>query len=72
MFAWTSVAHMVLPLGDTGIKEIPNEQAVLSAMHSTLGDARGFYFFPSAGLGKDPTMQQKEGRDGSMRAEAGR
>jgi hypothetical protein len=59
MFAWTSLAHMVLPLGDTGIKEIPNEQGVLSAMHSSLGEAPGFYFFPGAGLGPDATMQQK-------------
>jgi hypothetical protein len=59
MFAWTSLAHMVLPLGDAGVKEIPNEQGVLSAMRSTLGEAPGFYFFPAIGLGPDATMQQK-------------
>lgn len=59
MFAWTSLAHMVLPLGDAGIKEIPNEPGVLSAMHSTLGEASGFYFFPGTGLGPNATMQQK-------------
>jgi len=59
MFAWTSLAHMVLPLGDAGIKEIPNEQGVLSAMHSSLGEAPGLYFFPGTGLGPDATMQQK-------------
>src|SRR5580704_8743254 len=32
MFAWKSIAHMVLPLGQSGIHEIPNEQAVLGAM----------------------------------------
>ena len=26
MFLWSSIAHMVLPLGMTGIQEIPNEQ----------------------------------------------
>jgi len=59
MFAWTSLAHMVLPLGDAGVKEIPNEQGVLSAMQASLGAAPGFYFFPGAGLGPDATMQQK-------------
>jgi hypothetical protein len=59
MFAWTSLAHMVLPLGDAGIKELPNDQGVLSAMHASIGEASGFYFFPSAGLGPDATMQQK-------------
>ena len=58
MFVWTSLAHMVLPLGHTGIKEIPNEQAILTAMSSTLGGASGFYFFPGMGLGPDATTQQ--------------
>ncbi|MBZ5591663.1 MAG: hypothetical protein LAP39_05470 [Acidobacteriia bacterium] len=59
MFAWTSLAHMVLPLGDAGIKEIPSEQGVLSALHSSLGETPGFYFFPGTGLGSEATMQQK-------------
>ena len=59
MFAWTSVAHMVLPLGDTGMKELPNDQAVLSAMHTSIGEASGFYFFPATGLPPDATMQQR-------------
>ena len=61
MFAWTSLAHMVLPLGEAGIKEIPNEQGVLSAMQTSLGATPGFYFFPGTGLGPDATMQQKRG-----------
>ena len=59
MFAWTSLAHMVLPLGGAGVKEIPNEQGVLAAMHSSLGEAHGFYFFPGTALGSDASMQQK-------------
>jgi hypothetical protein len=35
MFVWTSIAHMALPLGEAGIGEIPNESAMLSAMHTT-------------------------------------
>ena len=59
MFAWTSLAHMVLPLGGAGMKEIPNDQGVLSAMQASLGQAPGLYLFPSTGLGPDATMQQK-------------
>lgn len=59
MFAWTSLAHMVLPLGGAGVREIPNEQGVLSAMHSSLGETSGMYLFPGMGLGPDATMQQK-------------
>lgn len=32
MFIWTSIAHMALPLGEAGIREIHNEAAVLDAM----------------------------------------
>ena len=35
-FIWSSVAHVALPLGETGVKEIPNETSVLSAMQSNL------------------------------------
>ena len=59
MFAWTSLAHMVLPLGDAGVKEIPNEKGVLIAMNASLGETSGFYFFPGTGLGPGATMQQK-------------
>jgi hypothetical protein len=59
MFLWTSVAHMVLPLGEVGVQEISNEPPVLSAMQSSLGDKSGFYFFPGMGLGPDASSQQK-------------
>jgi hypothetical protein len=60
MFVWTSLAHMVLPLGAAGFKEIPNEPAVLASMRASLGDQSGLYFFPGLGLGPDATPQQKQ------------
>jgi hypothetical protein len=59
MFIWTAIAHMVLPLGDAGIKEIPNESAVLSTMQTSIGNERGLYYFPGLGLGPNPTHAQK-------------
>jgi hypothetical protein len=59
MFIWTSIAHLVLPLGETGIGEIPNESAVLSALQSNMGDQTGLYIFPSLGVGKNATRQEK-------------
>jgi hypothetical protein len=59
MYVWTALAHMVLPLGEAGIKEIPNEPAVLSAMRSSFGDSSGLYLFPGMGLAPDATSQQK-------------
>src|SRR5579862_67208 len=59
MFLWSSVAHMILPLGQAGIKEIPNEQPVLSSMQAGLGQASGLYMFPGMGVGPDANRQQR-------------
>jgi hypothetical protein len=60
MFIWTSIAHMVLPLGEAGIKEIPNEAAVLAAMRTNLGDKSGLYIFPGPGVGENATHHEKQ------------
>lgn len=59
MFAWTSLAHLALPLGTTGVQEIPNEAPVLAAMQASLGQNSGFYFFPGLGLGPNPSKEQE-------------
>jgi hypothetical protein len=59
MFIWSSLAHTVLPLGQAGIKEIPNENSVLTALNTTLGESSGLYFYPGWGLGSDATSQQR-------------
>jgi len=59
MFIWTSVAHMALPLGEAGIREIPNESAVLSTMQSTIGEHTGLFIFPGPGVEKNATREEK-------------
>jgi len=59
MFVWTSIAHMALPLGEAGIREMPNESAVLSAMQSSMGEKTGLYIFPGLGVGENATREQK-------------
>jgi hypothetical protein len=59
MFVWSSLAHMVLPLGEAGIKEIPSEAAVLKAMHESIGLASGFYIFPGTGVRPDATKEER-------------
>jgi hypothetical protein len=59
MFIWTSIAHTRLPLGEAGLREIPNEQAVLTVMQQNIGDTEGLYIFPGFGLGPEATRQQK-------------
>lgn len=58
-FIWSSVAHVVLPLGETGVKEIPSENSVLSAMQTSIGGTHGLYIFPGLGVGPDASRDQK-------------
>ena len=57
-FAWSSLAHTVLPLGEAGVKEVPNEQALVALMKASIPD-RGLYLFPGAGLPPDASREQK-------------
>jgi hypothetical protein len=60
MFVWTAIAHMfITPLGEAGVREIPNEQSVVDAMKSAIGDQAGFYIFPGLGVGENPTREQR-------------
>jgi hypothetical protein len=47
LFAWESVAHLLLPLGQAGIKTIDNEQAVVASLRDNVKQS-GLYFFPAA------------------------
>src|ERR1051326_3530305 len=58
MFIWTSVAHTVLPLGQTGFSQLSGEPVVLGAMKAATNDKDGLYFFPWVAP-KDPQIMQK-------------
>ena len=58
IFAWESIAHMLLPLGDAGIQPVPNEQAFLTAVKENVKES-GFYFFPAPESRPDMTGEQK-------------
>lgn len=58
-FAWSFIAHMLLRLDSTGIKELPgNEAAVMSTLNANIPD-HGLYFFPGMGLQPDATRAQQ-------------
>src|SRR5437763_16659541 len=67
MFIWSFIAHELLPIGELGVREIPNEDALTSAIESNLGDKIGFYIFPSPGLSPGATRAEKE--EGMKKAE---
>ena len=59
MFIWSFIAHDLLPLGEMGMREFKNEAAVLDALKTNLGDARGLYHFPGHRAGPNATRQEK-------------
>ena len=60
MFIWGFVAHELLPIGEMGIKVMPNEEQVMSMLQSNLGSNGGFYIFPTGGMTPDATAEQKK------------
>jgi hypothetical protein len=58
MFVWLSLAHVVLGIGSVGIKEFPDEQAMLGAMRTSLPQS-GFYIFPGMGQPSGATRAQQ-------------
>jgi hypothetical protein len=57
-FAWSSVAHLFLGLGNVGMSEIPNEKTVLSSLKTNITQP-GLYIFPGFGLGANATQSQR-------------
>lgn len=58
MFAWTSIAHMALPLGEAGLQNTMDDEALLAALKANVKDKDGLYTYPSMGLGPDATHAQ--------------
>jgi hypothetical protein len=56
MYVWSVIAHVVLPLGQVGIKQVPNETPVLAALTASVGNSHGLYLFPRLEPGS--SMQQ--------------
>lgn len=67
MFVWNFVAHDLLPLGETGVSELPNEQSVVSAMQSGIAEQSGLYVFPGTGLAHGaPSKEKSEAKKRAM------
>lgn len=68
-FFWGFVYHELLPFGESGLKELPNEQAVLSSFKSSISEP-GLYLFPDWGLGPNATSAQKRAAMDEMNRKA--
>ena len=59
MFAWTAIAHMALPLGEAGIQNTMDDEALLAAMKTNVKNKDGLYTYPSMGLGPNATHAEQ-------------
>lgn len=57
-FLWSFIAHMLLPLGQTGVKEIAAEEPVIAAMQANIPD-HGLYIFPGVHLNPNATRDEQ-------------
>lgn len=60
MFIWTSLAHVVLPLGHIGFSQIPNESQVTATLQNSIGNKQGLYFFPWMNPSDPNAMKMQE------------
>ncbi len=66
VFVWSLISHVVLPLGMVGIKELPNEEMVVTAMRENIKEP-GLYMFP--GMGQTAGMSAEEKKASMQRWE---
>lgn len=57
MFMWSAIAHMITPLGTVGLKDLPNEPAVIAALQAGPGAKAGLYIYPSMNGPDGPVSQ---------------
>ena len=57
LFIWGAVSHMLLPLGEAGLKNLPNEESVLTALGSSISEP-GLYFYPGLDM-KNATKEDQ-------------
>jgi hypothetical protein len=57
MFFWSFVAHMYVGVGEAGVKQIPNEPAVVAAMKSNITE-QGLYFVPGMDMSRSPSDEE--------------
>jgi hypothetical protein len=59
MFAWTAIAHMALPLGEAGVQNTMDDEALLASLKANVKNNDGLYIYPSMGLGPNATHAEQ-------------
>jgi hypothetical protein len=59
VFCWGAIAHLVLPIGNMGIRQIPNEDSVIGTIRNAIQEP-GFYFFPGMDMSRAPSESEQQ------------
>lgn len=68
VFVWGVISHVVLPLGEAGIRSMPNEAPVIESLRANVPE-KGLYFFP--GFPGDGSMTEEQQNQWAARLRAG-
>src|SRR5687767_7993346 len=49
MFLWSFVSHVTLPIGEIGVKSLPNDTVVMSELRSNINEP-GLYIYPGMNM----------------------
>jgi hypothetical protein len=58
MFVWGAISHMLLPIGEMGMRELPAEEAFVPAIREHITES-GFYTFPALGADRSAEAMQR-------------
>ena len=58
VFLWGAFSHMVLQVGDAGLKVLPNEDAAVAALRASARED-GVYFLPGADMSKEMSPEEE-------------
>ncbi len=67
VFLWGAISHMLLPLGEMGIKNLPAEAAILPTLQREIQQP-GFYFFPGMDMSRQPTAEEQQAWEARYKA----
>ena len=59
IFFWGFASHMLLPIGEMGLRLIPNEDDVVAALKKDVHEA-GLYFVPGRDMSKSPSQEEMQ------------
>ena len=57
-FVWSSISHTVLPLGEAGVRTLPNEETTLEGLRGSIPEP-GLYLFPLMGNPSEASEEEQ-------------